>query len=298
MSTKRSEHTSLAGAIVDLEAIDAALATMAAAQPSGPITEARAQIRAAISILSNAQTAAEEPATTKRRVKIKAVGDSATTTGTAAGKPAAKSSSKRGRAASEPAPPAAPTSSLLARLGAAAATSSDVPGENNAAAPKSGGLSAGDAADRLARLEAEIDSLTRPPATVAGTPPAAKTVNKSVSAAAAAPASVLPAAAPPQPAPEPHAALDDDDDDGAEITIIDPGSSTSGRPAEAGRHGPRVYRDAVLPAEEDAEVEIVRPGEGGRRAPHADGLRTDPRAAPEAAKGTARGRWSLFRGSR
>lgn len=309
MSAKGTDQTSLARAIAELEAVDAALAAHATAQPVdgnstavGPIADARAQIRAAIITLTHARPAADETATSKRRVKIKAASETAASpTAAAAGKSATKAGSKRGERArpapaSEPAAKA-PVNSLLARLGAAAAVATPPaePAPPTAAettpAANDVGITAEDAADRLARLEAEIDSLTQPSSARAET--ATATPRSASKAATPAPASSAPAPASQSPVPE----SEYEDDEDVEITIV----GADNRSAASARHSPRVYREAATPAGDDAEVEIVQPGANRgatRSTPQPEGLRIDPHSPAAPAKENAPSRWRLFRGSR
>ncbi len=312
MSAKESELNSLSRAIADLEAVDAALAVSGpdGSAPKGPVAEARLQLRAAIATLASAQAAGDETATTKRRVKIKAASD-ATPASAENGKPAGKSGAKRGEraranAVATPAPAAPPTLSLLARLGAAAAPPSEPEKATVTSPPASAGISAEDAANRLARLEAEIDSLTKPPSSAGTAPTARHGDSASPAASPTPPASVPPARAPltsaPSTAPEPAARATDTevDDEEAQITIVGADPTTGGRAARSSRLGQITHTGSPPPDDDDAEVEIVRPGESSRQRPGAaqsERLRLDPGAPTFPAKGATPSRWRLFRGS-
>ncbi len=310
MSAKGTEQSSISRAIADLEAVDAALAKLASSRsgneassaPGGPISETRALLRAAITKLASAQPATDAAATSKRRVKVKAIGDAAAPADAA--KPAAKSGNRR-----KPTEPEvkAPANSLLARLGAAAATATEPPAATapNPAPPTpeianttptaDGGISAEDAVDRLARLEAEIESLTRPPA-VAAAAAAPDPAKAAATESRSAPRTI---ARPPS-APLPEAEYEDDDE--VEITIVGGKSTPERRPFASERQAPRILRHGGPTASDDADVEIVRPGEARRDAHTSgnaeEGLRIDPTSPNAPAKGGAPSRWRLFRGTR
>ena len=281
----------------------------------------------------------------KRRVKIKAESETTVSagaaraeavarSGTAAPKSSAKASTRgadRARAtataaaaASAPATPAptasAPPNSLLARLGAATPeTGARAPATANGndtatpvLTPPSDNPSGHDTDDRLARLEAEIDSLTN--ATTGGArsklvttdAPAAPTAN-----ATATPARFRGGGAVSSPVPAYHSGVDDDGaedaEDDAEIVIVTDAASPTGT-AEHGspstRQGPRMSRDPAPYGDGDAEVEIVHAGTRPGVQPGAD--RRDARltVAPDGdrtkaaeRKPTAPAKWRLFRGS-
>lgn len=320
VNAKGSEHRSLSQVIVELEAIDAGLAAL---PTSAPIAEARAQLRTAITTLSAVQNPGDDTATGKRRVKIKAASDTPAAApagaaqtparSAASSKGTAKSGAKRGERA-QPSPEmastlTAPASSLLARLGAVAspaapqapapfAPTDQAPTSPSAPVPSASieakSISAEDAVSRLARLEAEIASLTEPsPGTLAKSP------GKSRPAGAIKPPSPAPSAAPDGAArasvPRPSADSIADNESEAEVVIVGSDTPTGGRAAAADRQTPRVYRDAPPSADdEDAEVEIVQPGVE-TRVRGGDGQARSPAAG---AKAAAPGRWRLFRGSR
>ena len=315
MSTKGNDQNAVARAIADLEAVDASLAKLTAAPPAdgapmpadGPIAETRALLRAAIIKLESAKPAAAEAATGKRRVKIKAVGDTAAPT--EAGKATGKSGSRRKQ--TEP-PPEPPVSSLLARLGAAvvpqapeppaATTAPTLPEISEVVPSADGGISAEDAGDRLARLEAEIEILTRPPAVAAGSVAAVSARDLTKGATVEADGVRSAAAAQPQGQASrssiPDAEYDDDDD--IEVTIVGGKADARGRASASDRRPPRILRHAG--PTDDADVEIVSHGKtpgGARSAPQQnERLRIDPTSPNAPAKGTAPSRWRLFRGSR
>jgi hypothetical protein len=307
-----------------------------------PIRESRALVRAAIGLLAGALLSGETPdrmpGTAKRRVKIKAASDS-----TASGAPAGAEAAVRSdpNAPAEPVKPAArgggparnasaaasaaaaasaqaPPNSLLARLGAAAtepgARHPDAAdGAGNPApapAPQPSHVSARAAAERLARLEAEIDSLTEATTTggdrsgsaatdAPGPPvaPASRTAQSQSPLRAAASAS----------ASEYRPGVDGagaDGEDDAEIVIVT--SQTGARPARQGtlpvRQSPRIFSDpSASDDDDDAEVEIVqsgtRPGGDGRAA-HTPATPEGERAKAGAGAPVAPAKWRLFRGSR
>jgi hypothetical protein len=320
------DPNSLAQAIADLEAVDARLSATSAAHPSAEagstdpaaaIGEGRRMIRAAIKLLSDAQAADQPAGGGKRRVKMKAASENAEPASAATAKSAPKAVRPAGKNArgeraaavgtgtgAEAARP--PVGSLLARLGAAS---------NGAAAPPAGPdsdtatavahaitrdpsiITAEDASARLARLEAEIASLTD--ASVSGTA-------HGLARTAATPPSPAPVEAAPSavareatvgPANERESAGDVAEADDAEIVIVtrDGARAVPSEPsgAEVSRQGRRIHLGDPAPGEEDAEVEIVQAD--------ADGKLRRP-AAPERAvrsvstdtPGRA-GRWRLFR---
>lgn len=312
---------SLTLAIADLKAIDARLTTLAAADPpiksdgadlTAKILESQALVRAAIALLSGARmpagtvTEAQDTASggAKRRVKIKAASDSTAATTPATTKSPSKAGTRGGdRARSAEtamvAAPAAPRNSLLARLGAATsepAASTSPPAAAVIPAPSPAG--ALDAAERLARLEAEIDSLTEASTTgnrrgksTAPEMSAPQSEPKVAEAVSAAPAKVTRAS-------DLDSGATDDDDD-AEIVIVGPDGASSGaqgRGASYGRHSPRALRDPPA-CDEDAEVEIMQPGAGGRMARVSPATASDRAKAGAEAKPVAPTKWRLFRGS-
>jgi len=282
----------------------------------------------------------------KRRVKIKAESETTVSagparaeagarSGTAGPKSSAKASTRgadRARATATAAAAAAasapvttastanaPPNSLLARLGAATPeTGVRAPAMANGndtatpvQTPPSDNPSGHDTDDRLARLEAEIDSLTN--ATTGGArsklvttdAPAAPTAN-----ATATPARFRGGGAVSSPVPAYHSGVDDDgaedEEDDAEIVIVTDAASPTGT-AEHGsssRQGPRMSRDPAPYGDGDAEVEIVHAGTRPGVQPGAD--RRDARltVAPDGdrtkaaeRKPTAPAKWRLFRGS-
>jgi hypothetical protein len=325
----------------------ALIATYPSAEASGPdlgapIRESRALVRAAIGLLSGALLSSEAPThapgTGKRRVKIKAESASTASGGrervetavrseahapqepgkrTAHGGNSARrisarvSASASAMASTQERPP----NSLLARLGAA---TSEPPARHPdaaegtgvsfpAPAPQAGHVSARAAAERLERLEAEIDSLTeasttgdhrsRSATTAAPGVPASKTAQSQPPSHAAAAAS----ASEYRQGVDGAAAADDEDD--AEIVIIT--SQTGGRPARQGtppvRQSPRIFSDQSSSDDDDAEVEIVQPGTRPSvpgRAARAPTIPEGERAKVGASAPVAPAKWRLFRGSR
>ena len=348
MSVKGSNLSSLTLAIADLKAIDARLTALGAADPpiesdgvdlTAAIRESQALVRAAITRLSGNQVPGEaaneaadqDSSSAKRRVKIKAASEATVPASAAraeaiAPKASAKSAARggdRARGASAAATAASteqtPPNSLLARLGAA----TPEPGARQAAtadggdapvpAPMAGrdSPSAYDTADRLARLEAEIDSLTKASSAV-DTLSSANAPDAIALPAVAKPAAAQPSlsggtAAPTSVSTHQPGVVDDgagDDEDDAEIVIVTAearaaGSAGQGLPPT--RQSPRAYRDPPTSDDDDAEVEIVRPDAqhdtDGREAR----LSMTPggeRAKAAASRPAAPAKWRLFRGSR
>lgn len=314
------------------------------ADPGAPIREGRALVRAAIGLLAGAllsgATPDRVPGTAKRRVKIKAASDS-TASGAPAGAEAAVRSganaatepvkpttrgagSVRGTSAAASATAAAaaseqsPPNSLLARLGAAAtepAARHPIAAEGAGdrvpvPAPQPSHVSAHAAAERLARLEAEIDSLTEATTTgghqsrsaatdASGAPvvPASRTAQSQSPLRAAASESES------EYRPGVDGASPADGEDDAEIVIVT--AQNGERPARQGtppvRQSPRNFNDPSSSDDDDAEVEIVQPS----ARPGADGraVRAPATSRGEHAKGgaiapVAPSKWRLFRGSR
>jgi hypothetical protein len=312
------------------------------------IRESQALVRAGIARLTGAEIRSEAPndaagqrtGSAKRRVKIKAESETIVSasparvetvarSGTAAPKSSSKSATRgadraRGTStATASAPPAttanAPRISLLARLGAATAE----PGSRHPAtadrngtaapepAPPSDSPAGHDTDDRLARLEAEIDSLTSATTggdrskSVATDAPAAPTTN-----AVASPARFRGGAAVSAPAPAYRSGADDDaadEEDDAEIVIVTDAvnaAGIAGHGSSSARQGPRLSRDPPPDGDSDAEVEIVQPGTRPGVPLGADGrdvrLSVTPdgdRAKAAASKPAAPAKWRLFRGS-
>lgn len=323
MSGTEPDPNSLSQAIADLEAVDVRLTAMAAAYPAAdsggsglaaPIQESRTLVRAAINMLSGALASEQVAGGAKRRVKIKAASEtiSAGETRTevrgkstaAATKSAGKGTARNGRGTSAATPartvksetePVKPmVGSLLARLGT---VSDAAPAEAQPPAAKSTSISAEDAATRLARLEAEIASLTDTSA--AGTSRDKPAALDGTPAANAASARVDPAK-PAGPPPSTKMMEPDGDDDDAEIVIVTAGVAETGPPVPAtdpARENPRVYRTAPPPADDDAEVEIVQHGADGKL--KRSEARPELKHTPEnAGKPSASGKWRFFRGSR
>jgi hypothetical protein len=325
----------------------ALIATYPSAEEGGPdlgapIRESRELVRAAIGLLSGFLLSSEAPdlvpGTAKRRVKIKAESASTASGGRARAETAVRSEpgapqepakraarggdSARSVSASASASAAAmastqepPPNSLLARLGAATPEpaarhpdAADGTGDPTPApAPQASHVSARAAAERLERLEAEIDSLTE--ATTTGG-------HRSRSATTDAPG--VPASMTAQSQPPSHAAaaasaseyrqgVDGaaaaDDEDDAEIVIIT--SQTGGRPARQGtppvRQSPRIFSDQSSSDDDDAEVEIVQPGTRpsvSGRAARTPATPEGEHAKPGASAPVAPAKWRLFRGSR
>jgi hypothetical protein len=322
---KKSEQGGFSRAIADLEAVDAVLAKLVPSEPADgtsnaagdPVAEARELLRAAITKLESAKPIADATAPGKRRVKVKAIGDTSAAADT--GKPVSKSGGRRKQPVPVAKPPAA---SLLARLGAAAVPSEpetpaatadlSAPESSEAAPSADHGISAEDAVNRLARLEAEIESLTRPPAqsvqaeankfAAATRPPqhpaaATRTAQQSTPSITQSENGAA-ASTPRAPVPE----VDYEDDDGIEITIVGGKSNSNDHHLTPDRPAPRILRHAGATADDDADVEIVRPGAARRetdttRKPEVS-LRIDPTSPNAPDKGSAPSRWRLFRGLR
>jgi hypothetical protein len=297
------------------------------------IRQSQELVRAAIARLTGARVPVEAPAETaepsaggaKRRVKIKAASDttepgsptragaavrSESSPSKASGKAATRGGDRaRGASAtaSSTATATAKTSpnSLLARLGAAApeldtrqraAADADTPAATPA--QQSDTPAAHDTADRLARLEAEIDSLTEASVTaapqskvVASDHPAAQKATKTADGKA--------------PVPEHRSGLGggdaSDDDDDAEIVIVNAQAKAAGA-TEHGvgstRASSRVVHDPAPGDDDDAEVEIMQSGarhDPGARAPVTPAR---DRVNTNATKPAAPAKWRLFRGSR
>jgi hypothetical protein len=309
------------------------------------IRQSQALVRAAIARLTGARISDEgaietaEPGAggAKRRVKIKAASEtteSSRPTGAeaavrsdsspakASGKAATRGGDRsRGAAAAASstaaAPAKTPPSSLLARLGAAAPepdarprAAADGGGPAAAPPPKSDTPGPHDTADRLARLEAEIDSLTKSSNT-ADTQSKAVVSNGSAQPTATKPADVRtpsPAAGTPVPALQHRPRVGDggagDDEDDAEIVIVNSQSKAAGS-TEHGVASPRpssrVVNDPPPSDDDDSEVEIVQPG--ARHEADGTGARvlvpgTRDRTNASATKPAAPAKWRLFRGSR
>ncbi len=305
------------------------------------ILESQAQVRAAIALLVGARTSTgatndapdQSPGSAKLRVKIKAAsettaaGASAHAETSASSAPVASKASTASRspakagsrsgdrarsvAASAAATAATPRNSLLARLGAAAAEPgasrgdvADRDGPTSAPAREPRDSAPLDAAERLARLEAEIDSLTeasttggrrsKVTASDAPTPPAtAKTAEAPASARVAGTSAPVTTQSPGD------GGMADDDID-AEIVIVTSDGKVSGadgRGTPQTRRDPRVFRDPPPGDDDDAEVEIVQPGADARVA-RVSMTPDGERAKSGVAKPAATAKWRLFRGSR
>lgn len=323
-------------AIADLKAIDARLTALAAAKSpiesdgvdlTDKIRESQGLVRAAIGLLSGASTSglsprdtADQTPGTKRRVKVKAASETtaagasarAETPGPSA--PASSAASTKAgprggtRARGTTAPPVAPAkvspNSLLARLGAA--TTEAVARNLDITGPRASSLPAMrdpvdpttlDAAARLARLEAEIDSLTEASITGNRSKPVAADAPPPTSTTKSAEVETLPAVAViPAPAKDDRAG-DSDDEDDAEIVIVTADGTMSGKAghgAAESRQRPRV-RDT--PADEDdAEVQIVQPSVDGRET-RLSLTPENARAKSGATRRASPAKWRLFRGS-
>jgi hypothetical protein len=309
-----------------------------------PIRESRALLRAAIGLLAGAllsgQAPNPQPGTGKRRVKIKAASESTASSGPAGVQTAVRSNPD---APTEPAKPAArggdrarsvpaaasvsaadatatstqtPPNSLLARLGAAAPeagarppTTADVAGDPAPPAePQPSHVSAHTAAERLARLEAEIDTLTeatttkgghRSKPTTADVPAAPATRGPETEARAHAAAAATASATAYWPGVKDEDPADGDDD--AEIVIVTPetkASASTRQGAPPARQSPRIFQDPAPSDDDDAEVEIVQPGARPGRAPRAPATTDSDRSKSGASEPVAPARWRLFRGSR
>lgn len=358
MSVKGSDLSSLTLAIADLKAIDARLSALVTADPpiesdgtdlTAAIRESQTLVRAAIARLTGTEicrdatpndAAEQRPGGTKRRVKIKAESETTVSagparveavarSGTAAPRSPGKSTTRgadRARGASTAAASAAPattanapSSSLLARLGAATpepGTRHPATEEGNstpatASARQADSPSAHDADDRLARLEAEIDSLTNATTggqrskSVTADDPAAPATNAAAAStrrhsgvALSAPVSAY------QSSDDDDGAGDEEDD--AEIVIVTDAANAAGlagHGSSSARQGPRIARDSPPDSDADAEVEIVQPGTRPGVRPRTDGR--DPRLTmtpggdrsnAAASKPAASAKWRLFRG--
>ena len=334
MSGAGSDLSSLTLAIADLKAIDARLSALGSAESpiqsdgvdlTAAIRQSQELVRAAIAQLSGARTPNQGPVekseqnagSAKRRVKIKAASDTTEPDNPARAEPsAAKASGKsanrggdRSRdtvaaaASATASTPKAPASSLLARLGAATAEP-DARNRVEAPAQKSATPPTHETADRLARLEAEIDNLTTG-ATAADGRAKAEASSTPTAPTATKTADVPPrpaTAAKPLPAPEHRPGVGDGgDEDDAEIVIVNAQTKAKGAveySASSTRPGSRVVHDPALSDDEDAEVEIVQSGarqESGARSP-ATPVRD--RVNSSATAPTAPSKWRLFRGSR
>lgn len=350
MSVKGSDLSSLTLAIADLKAIDARLTALGAADPpiesdganlTAAIRDSRALVRAAIARLTGNQIAGEAPnepadkgsGSAKRRVKIKAESETSASAVSARAEAGARSgtaarSGDRARNVSAAASAAAattaktPPNSLLARLGAATpeasprhqATADGGGAPASATTGQPDNPAAPGADERLARLEAEIDSLTEATATgpyrskaMASDAPVRPAATKTTEAEAPARAAVPPARTS---AHQPDVRDDGtgDDEDDAEIVIVTAQGKVAGI-AEQGqppnRQSPRTSRDPSPTDDEDAEVEIVQPGSRPGAQPDADErarrLAMTPdggRVAAAASKPASPAKWRLFRGSR
>jgi hypothetical protein len=255
-------------------------------------------------------------------VKIKAASET-TAANSAASKASPKSATRNGngaRSASVVASAAAtatsPPDSLLARLGAATpepAANHHVAADDSGPAPaapgKSDDLSTLDPAERLARLEAEIDSLTA--ASIAGAArggvespdsPASPTAAKTTAAETRRRDIV----AIPAPVPEHRAAVIDepagDDDDHTEVVIVTSESNAAGRTGRStspAAVSPRSFRGPLPTDEDDAEVEIIKPGDRhslGRLEPRMPAKGDGSREGATTPNPPDPARWRFFRG--
>ena len=307
------------------------------------IRESRDLVQAAIALLAGARIPDGTPngvtdqlaGGTKRRVKIKAVSETTGSDGVARAEPPVRSSSGTTKASSKAAARGgdrsrdasaatsdaaaatvkAPANSLLARLGAAAPepgalqrTATDGGAPSVAPADKSAPPATFDTADRLARLEAEIDSLTRASITAdaQGKTVAPERAARPMATKTAEANNPSPAAAIDVPAPEHRSGIGDSgtaDDEDAEIVIVNSEIEAAGpgrHRAPSTRPNQRVPRDPPPSDDDDAEVEIVRPGVRHE----ADGPRArvpvipaSDRANASAIKPAAPAKWRFFRGS-
>ena len=329
MNDKREEAEAPSGNLqrlaAALDAVDRELAELNAAQASGNsgetarIKETRDLLRRAIQSLAPETPslgapaeATEETGSGKRRVKIKAESEIATSSEvvSAAGTPSksddstAKPAARVARAGRRvAAAEKAARGSLIARLGAAAeaAVPERPPVHSNEGGPTAvvpAGRAGTDkaisgTAERLAQLEAEIADLTE---RVTATPAA-----DHASAEKAWDLPVSPASARPNPADTFGDMDDDDDDDDAEITIIGADGAPVEATTQAGRQAPRIFREGAPPLdEEEAEVEIRGSGvaaAGGRGADRPGTVRVSASTTAGAGGRDPRGKWRLFGGS-
>jgi hypothetical protein len=313
LSDKGPDSNSLGQAVADLEALDARLAALLSAHPepksggpdpAAPIRQSREAIRTAIKLLADAQgpdaLPKEATGAAKRRVKIKAASETTKASAKSAargGDGVARSGSAASAAAT--ATTTAPRNSLLARLVAATPEPTanrtdtiDTAPPAPATPAKSDSSSSLDPADRLARLEAEIDSLTA--ASIA--PTARKSAVSPDDLATSTEA---------KPLPEHRSATDDerDMDDDTEVVIVTSGKAAgrASHSVSAAAKNARSIRDRAPVDDDDAEVEIVQPGarRGQGRpeqsAPQKPDSGTGRAGAPKPADPA---KWRLFRGSR
>lgn len=308
-------------AVADLEAADRKLAAYLSARASGAaegtarIEEARSLLRTVIRALTRASPAeaGEDTGTGKRRVKIKAESEVASPNEGAhagaqarAGVPSAKATARGARtgrrsAAAEKTAEKIPAGSLLARLGAAAvepaaspsAQVEAAPAAIEAAQPVRAKTSISDAVERLAQLEAEIADLTEAVAAPPPVPEAQPATSDTIPSGRSSPVPDAASGAWPD---EPG-----DDDDDAEITIIGPDGAPTEPVASTARHVPRIFREGPPPfAEEEAAVEIrgpAAPPTSGRSTERPGTVRVSARTSTGIGKGSARGKWRLFRDS-
>jgi hypothetical protein len=303
--------------IAAIETIDRKLTEHLAenSAPDGAATfeKARALLREAVGILTPAAPAEahEETGPAKRRVKIKAESEVASS-GESAKSPAsrAKSTSRGGRASvgREPAniekvanDEKVANGSLLARLGAAAEASPPPPEPTEptveSALPPPKPESTVDAtAQRLAQLEAEIadltEAVTATPTRPAGPRPTARPTDPDQARAIAPAASETATAALADQDDKP-----DDDDEIAEITIIGADGAPAPPASRAARYAPRIFREGPSTSEEEAEVEI-RGQDVTRSARRGSDGASSAHNSHSADKSGGRSKWRLFRGSR
>jgi hypothetical protein len=297
--------------IAAIETIDRKLTEHLAenSAPDGAATfeKARALLREAVGILTPAAPAEahEETGPAKRRVKIKAESEVASS-GESAKSPAsrAKSTSRGGRASvgREPANiEKVANGSLLARLGAAAEASPPPPEPTEptveSAPPPPKPESTVDAtAQRLAQLEAEIadltEAVTATPTRPAGPRPTARLTDPDQARAIAPAASETATAALADQDDKP-----DDDDEIAEITIIGADGAPAPPASRAARYAPRIFREGPSTSEEEAEVEIRGQDTTRSARRNSDGA-TSAHKSHSAEKSSGGSKWRLFRGSR
>lgn len=338
MSDNGPDSNCLNQAVADLEALDARLATLISAysqadpggpDPAAPIRESRELIRTAIKLLAGAEVQGGLPheaiGAAKRRVKIKAASET-TAANSAASKAPPKSVTRNGDgarsasdAASVTATAAVPRNSLLARLVAATPEpaanhpdTTDVPPPVPATTmAKSESPSSLDPAERLARLEAEIDSLTA--ASIAVTVRSSVVSQEDLTPSTEAKAAKGQTrgrytAAVVAPVPEHRSVLDNervsDDGDDTEVVIVTSESKAAGgtgRSTSTAAKRARSFRDPSPPEDDDAEVEIVQPGGrhgSGEPSAHKPTKAENSRERVGAPKPADPSKWRLFRGSR
>jgi hypothetical protein len=337
LSDNGPDSNSLNQAAADLEALDARLAILVSAypeaqsggpDPAAPIRESRELIRTIVKLLAGAELSGglpnEATGAAKRRVKIKAASET-TAANSVAGKSSSKAATRNGdgarsasAAASVTAATAAPRNSLLARLVAATPESAanhpdttDVPAPVSATMGKSESPSTLDPAERLARLEAEIDNLTA--ASIAVTarssvvspddlaPPTEAKAAKGQTRGRYTAAVVAPV-------PAHRSVLDNervsDDGDDTEVVIVTSESKAAGgtgRSTSTAAKRARNFRDPSPPEDDDAEVEIVQPGGrhgSGEQAAHKPAKAKNGREGAGATTPSDPSIWRLFRGSR